>query len=48
MSEQSNRALILFGNEHFAAFCLKMEGQPYWFRSSLSTTKGVPFRVTTD
>ncbi|MEG0494406.1 MAG: peptidoglycan-binding domain-containing protein [Raoultibacter sp.] len=35
MSEQSNRALIPFGNEHFAAFCLKMVGQPYWFGTCL-------------
>jgi len=26
-----NRALISFTNEHFAAFCEKMIGQPYWF-----------------
>ena len=26
-----NRALIPFTNEHFAAFCQKMIGQPYWY-----------------
>ena len=31
MSEQVNRALIPFTGEHFAAFCLKMVGQPYWY-----------------
>lgn len=35
MSEQSNRALIPFTNEHFMAFCLKMVGQPYWFGTCL-------------
>ena len=31
MSETVNRSLIPFTGEHFAAFCLKMVGQPYWF-----------------
>lgn len=31
MSEKSNRALVPFTNEHFAVYCLKMVGQPYWF-----------------
>lgn len=35
MSEQNNRALIPFTNEHFAAFCLKMVGQPYWMGTCL-------------
>ena len=26
-----NRALVPFTNEHFAAFCEKMVGQPYWY-----------------
>jgi len=26
-----NRALVPFTNEHFAAFCEKMIGQPYWY-----------------
>jgi len=30
MSEKE-RALIPFTNEHFAAYCLKMVGQPYWY-----------------
>ena len=31
MSETVNRSLIPFTGEHFATFCLKMVGQPYWF-----------------
>ena len=27
----SNRAETPFTNEHFAAWCLKMGGQPYWY-----------------
>ena len=30
-----NRALIPFTGEHFAAFCRKMVGQPYWFGTGL-------------
>lgn len=30
-----NRALIPFSNEHFAAFCEKMIGQPYWLGTCL-------------
>ena len=28
---ETNRALIPFTNEHFAAWCQKMIGQPYWY-----------------
>ena len=31
MSDTANRASIPFTNEHFAAFCLSMLGQPYWY-----------------
>lgn len=31
MATETNRALIPLTNEHFAAWCLKMIGQPYWY-----------------
>ena len=31
MATETNRALIPMTNEHFAAWCLKMLGQPYWY-----------------
>lgn len=31
MSTQTNRENTTFTNEHFAAFCVKMLGQPYWY-----------------
>lgn len=33
MATETNRALIPLTNEHFAAWCLKMIGQPYWYGS---------------
>lgn len=38
MSE-TNRALIPFTNEHFAAFVQKMVGQPYWYGTCLYKCK---------
>lgn len=38
---ETNRALIPFTNEYFAAFCEKMVGQPYWLGTCL-------YRCTTD
>ena len=35
-----NRALVPFTNEHFAAFCEKMVGQPYWFGCCLYKATG--------
>jgi len=35
MATETNRALIPLTNEHFAAFCLKMVGQPYWYGTCL-------------
>ena len=35
-----NRALVPFTNEHFAAFCEKMIGQPYWFGCCLYKATG--------
>ncbi len=31
MATETNRALTPLTNEHFAAWCLKMLGQPYWY-----------------
>ncbi len=31
MGTETNRVLIPLTNEHFAAWCLKMLGQPYWY-----------------
>ncbi len=31
MTQQTDRALIPMTNEHFAAWCLEMVGQPYWY-----------------
>ena len=42
MSEQINRAVIPFTNEHFIAFCEKMLGQPYWFGCAIyKATEGL-------
>ena len=35
MATETNRVLIPLTNEHFAAWCLKMLGQPYWYASCL-------------
>lgn len=35
MATEINRALMPLTNEHFAAFCLKMVGQPYWYGTCL-------------
>ena len=35
MSTETNRVLIPMTNQHFAAWCLKMLGQPYWYASCL-------------
>ena len=35
MSEQLDRVQVPFTGEHFAAFCLKMVGQPYWYGTCL-------------
>ena len=35
-----NRALVPFTNEHFAAFCQKMIGQPYWMGCCLYKATG--------
>ena len=32
----SERVNVPFTNEHFAAFCLAMEGQPYWYGATLN------------
>ena len=40
----SDRKNTPFTNEHFAAFCGQMVGQPYWFGTCGSGTR-IPLRI---